>query len=109
GEERDAVWMPRPVVDDKGVRLLIEGEILDGHRSEFSDCRRLNLILPGGREHRFFVEIVSIEVVVELAEHGIAFEERCHTAIDGLYRKPCIDGVAEITRVSQKVAGRKCR
>jgi hypothetical protein len=64
-------------------------------------------LAPCRQQDRVLIEIIAVEMLVDLPEHRIGFQERRHRAVRGLHRKAHIDGIAEVAGVAQIVAGRE--
>ncbi len=96
------------VVDDDGLAgalVVIEHQ----RRAELADRRGR---VAGAARHLqdgLFVEIVAAEMIVDVAEHRIVFDERRGAAGSRADRITGVDGVAEDAGVAEIVPGRHAR
>jgi hypothetical protein len=93
------------VVDHDGVLAAI-GVIEDQGRAELADGGRAESLFPRHLQDGLFVQVVAAEVLVDIAEHGVVFEEG-DDGVAGRYRTVAsVDRVAEVAGIAEVVAGR---
>ena len=81
--------------------------ILDKRWAELADRSGAVSRFACGFENSRFVEVIAAEVRIDLAEHGIVFEERGDAARRACDRGGRPDRVAEIAGIAKLMAGRE--
>ena len=110
--QRNAVLAAGGVVDHDRMQAVgagLVGVIEDQGRAELADRRRAEALVARHFQHGFLVQIVAAEMLVDIAQHRIDFEERRDGAVgvrDGIAG---VDRVAEVAGIAEVVAGRHRR
>src|SRR6516225_4173281 len=79
GAERDAAGTPSRIVDDDSLLAAALGVIEDQSWPQLADCSRAQACRASCAHDRLLIEIVAREMLVHIAEHRIAFQERGET------------------------------
>ncbi len=98
----------RVIDDDRRLARMI-GVIEHHGRPNLADGRGGEALMAGGEQNGVLVDEIAGEMRVDVAEHGVVFDERRHAARGMRGRKADIDRVGEHAGVAEEVAGRHAR
>jgi hypothetical protein len=107
--ERNAAGASGRVVDDDGLLAIGLGVIEDERRPELADGGGAHAGRAGGAHDRLLIEIIAGEMLVDVAKHRIAFQERGKAVAGAWHGKSGIERVAESPGVADLVPRRHRR
>ena len=105
GRNRNSLRRVQCIVDDDGAIAVALRDVLNGGRSDFAHCGCDEPSLSRGSEKRCLVQIIPIVVRREIAQQRVVFLKCDRRAVRTGDWIAGIDCVAEISGVSDVVAG----
>ncbi len=93
GGERDTFCRSSRIVDQNSAFARPFGRIENQSRADFADRCRAVAFVAGKLKDCRFVEVITGEMFIDVAEHDVAFEKRRKARARARHFKPSINGV----------------